>query len=476
MKKSLKNIHMLGICGTGMGSLAGLLIESGYKITGSDQNIYPPMSTQLSHLGIEPNKGFSADNINYMPDLAVIGNVITKDNPEIQEIIRNKIPYKSMPETLETIFLDKKESLVIAGTHGKTTTSNIVAWLLDYAGLNPSFLIGGVGLNFGKSYNLANGNHFVIEGDEYDTAFFDKGPKFLHYKPKHAIINEIEFDHADIYKNLEHIKDAFRKFIKLIPKNNFCIVNGDSKNVRDIVSSAKCKVITFGFSDNVDYKIKIIKTTSRGTEFQILYNNTLYELLSPLFGKHNLLNAVAGIALLHKIGLKIETLSDGLKKFEGVKRRQEVLSVSNQITVIDDFAHHPTAIRETLWALKNRYPDGKLWAIFEPRSNTTRRKIFQKELAKAFNNADKVIISKVYNAEKLNEKEKLDTTKLVQNIHDNGIDAYSIEDTKNIIEFIVRSISPSDVIVIMSNGAFNNIHEDLIKNINKRKFFLTDEE
>lgn len=488
---------MLGICGTGMGSLAGLLKAKGYTVTGTDEAIYPPMSTQLEALGIKPNVGYGANNLEPGPDLVIVGNVITKDNPEVKAVMERQIPYLSMPQAVSQIFLEGKESIVITGTHGKTTTANILAWLLNYAGADPGFLIGGVGINFGTSYRYANGKYFVIEGDEYDTAFFDKGPKFLHYRPKYAIISSIEFDHADIYKNLGQIKGSFAKFLEIIPTDGLCVVSADAAEITDILYHAHCKVVTYGFSEQAEYRIvchcerpKDAKQSPAGkvtpgdcfgadaprndmradNRFAITNSGAKHEFATPIAGRHNLSNTAAALALLMEIGIDAGILAEGLKTFKGVKRRQEVRGVISSITVIDDFAHHPTAIRETIQAVKARYRSGRVWAIFEPRSNTTRRNIFEKELASSLGEADNAIIAGVFHAEGIPKGDRLNPEAVVRAISDRGCSAHFIPQTAYIVEFVVRNVLPGDTILVMSNGAFDNIHEKIIDGLKKRKF------
>jgi len=458
---------MLGICGTGMGSLAGLLHAKGFHVTGSDKNVYPPMSTQLEEMGIKPFEGYSAENLKNRPDLAVIGNVITKDNPEAKEIIKEDIDYLSMPEALAKFFLKDKKSIVVAGTHGKTTTANLVAWLLEYAEKQPGFLIGGVGLNFMKSYRFGSGEFFVTEGDEYDTAFFDKGPKFLHYKPDFAIIGTIEFDHADIYRDLEHIKDSFKSFVSKIPSKGIIVTNGDSKTNIEILKKAKCKVVTYGFGNNAEYRIKDFNPETG--DFKIAKDKDEASFSTPLIGRHNLLNACAAITLLLELGIDYNVLIGGLAQFRGVKRRQEIRGIENDITVLDDFAHHPTAIKGTIEAVKERFPDTNVWAIFEPRSNTTRRNTFQDLLPDALKGADKVIIAGLFNPEAIPEEERLKPEKVIHEINSSGTEAFYIQKTGEIISKVAKEVLRGDVILIMSNGAFDNIHERILEKLRKKQ-------
>lgn len=449
-----------------MASLAGLLKAKGYRVTGTDTATYTPMSTQLELLGIKPSIGYDPVNLDPRPDLVIIGNVIRRDNLEARATIEKQIPYLSMPQALSELFLKDKESIVVTGTHGKTTTSNIIAWLLEYAGTKPSFLIGGVGINFGESYKLAGGKYFVTEGDEYDTAFFDKGPKFLHYRPKYATITSIEFDHADIYKDLAQIKRSFTRFIEIIPTDGLCIINADSNEIPDILKGAHCKIATYGFSAHADYRIS--SQDRAGTKFTIFHAGKESDFTMALAGRHNGSNAVAALALLTELGVDDHILSKGMALFKGVKRRQEVRGVVNSVTVIDDFAHHPTAIRETIDAIRARYAHGRLWAIFEPRSNTSRRNIFEAELASSFKNADKTIIADVFHATDIPEAERLKPETVVEAINNHGGSAYFIPGTDNIVEFVVNNAVQGDTILVMSNGAFDNIHEKLITGIGKK--------
>lgn len=472
MKNGGKHIHMLGICGAGMGALAGLLVAKGFKVTGSDKTAYPPMSDQLKELGIDIKIGFRPENIGLKTDLVIIGNVIRKDNPEAVAVIEKKIPYMSMPKAVAEFFLKDKISLVVTGTHGKTTTTNILAWLLEYAGKKPSFLIGGAGLNFGTSYRYTDGKYFVIEGDEYDTAFFDKGPKFLHYRPFGAIIGSVEFDHADIYRDLEHVKSSFEKFIKLPPKDGVLVANADYKNVIDILGYAKCTCLRYGYSTNCGGTIELIGEEGDFTAFNINYHGKKIKFLSPLMGRHNVSNAAAAIILLLGLGFEPKILVEGLKLFKGVKKRQELKGCINGVMIIDDFAHHPTAIKETIDAVRSRF-GGKIWAIFEPRSNTSRRNIFQEELALAMGSADNAIIAGVFHSEDIPKAERLDPVAVIAGIN-KGTEgkgprqrAWYLPTADEIVEFLKDKVTRGDVLLVMSNGAFDNIHEKLMKMLDR---------
>lgn len=454
---------MLGISGTGMASLAGLLKAKGYTVTGSDIASYPPMSTQLERMGISPSIGWSEKNLVPAPDLVIIGNVIRRDNPEAQGVIKRKLPYLSMPKAVAEIFLKDKQSIVVAGTHGKTTTSHLIAWLLEYAGKDPSFLIGGVGLNFGEGFKLGGGDYFVIEGDEYDTAFFDKGPKFLHYKPRYAIINSIEFDHADIYKDLYHIKTSFEQFAKIIQKDGLLAINGDSETVKSVAKSTASRVLSWGFCNGVDYRISGITCKGGLTRFTLSHKNTNISFESPLVGRHNISNASSAIILLREMGIPDKVLAEGVKLFKGVKRRQEVRATINGITLIDDFAHHPTAIAETIDAVRMNYPGRKIFGIFEPRSNTARRNIFEVELVRALGKADVAIIAEVFHSSDIKEDERLNPQKVADAVNKNGGEAHFISRTDEIAAFTAGRAEPGDIVLIMSNGDFDNINEKLIQ-------------
>jgi len=462
--KNIKYIHMLGICGTGMGSLACLLKEAGYKVTGSDENVYPPMSTQLEQAGIQTFQGYKPENLaQQRPDIVIIGNVISRGNPEGESVISSGIKYLSMPQAVAELFIKDKHSIVIAGTHGKTTTSTLCAWLIEKSGKSPSFLIGGVGQNFGSSARIGSSDYFVIEGDEYDTAFFDKGPKFLHYRPKSLILTPVEFDHADIYRDLDHVLSSFRKLIDIMPKDGLVCACTDSQNVAGLIKNAKCKVVTYGFSDVADYVPKNIVDKQAGSSFDIFHKGEkIGNFDAPFYGKHNIQNAAGVIALLCELHFPIDRISQGLETFRGIKRRQEIRGRANGVTVIDDFAHHPTAIRETIQSVRSHYSNGRLISVFEPRSNTSRRNIFQHEFAKSFAGTDIAVIANVHRADKLEESERLDIKLLIDEMNSLGFRAFHFDTTEKIVEFVAKEAKKEDVVLIMSNGGFDNIHERLL--------------
>jgi len=419
------------------------LKEKGFEVSGSDHALYPPMSDQLADLKIPVFSGFRAENIEKAtPDLVVVGNAVSKNNEEVGEVERRKIPMLSMPQALHQFFLKDRISIVVAGTHGKTTTAGLLSWMLERLGFSPGFFVGGMLKNFGRSFQVGSGKYFVVEGDEYDTAFFDKGPKFLHYAPQILILNAVEFDHADIYRDLEHLLQSFRQLIALLPKDGLIVVDGENENARRLVQEAACRVIAKNLSEAPSLK-------------------------SPLMGRHNQKNLLAVVAVLQHLGVSLEKIQEALLEFQGVKRRQEILATVRGVTVIDDFAHHPTAVRETLLAIRTKYPRGRLWAIFEPRSNTTRRKVFQEEFARAFDSADKIIIAGVYLAEKIPEGERLDPAYLAAEIQARGQEAAFLPMVDDIVVKISQEVKNGDIVCLMSNGAFSGIHQKIVKKLSE---------
>src|ERR1017187_4217713 len=379
-----KHIYLIGICGTAVASLAGMLKQRGFRVTGSDAAAYPPMSDFLAELGIPVAQPFDARNLEPVPDLVVVGNAISRGNAELEHILDQRIPFCSLPQLLHEEFLRGKEVLVVAGTHGKTTTTSMLAWIFHTAGMQPSFLIGGIAENFGSSFHLGQGKHFILEGDEYDTAFFDKGPKFLHYFPDAVILTSVEFDHADIYKNLEEVKTAFARLVNLIPRRGLLLAWDGHSNVGECASHAFCRVERYGFKQQSGWRVVDVEYTPDLTSWRVLRDGEPWgDFAFPLAGEYNVLNATAAAALAANYGIAKDAITEGLRSFRSVKRRLEVKAEVHGITIIDDFAHHPTAIAETLKALRTRYPCRRLWAILEPRSNTLRRKVFQDELARS---------------------------------------------------------------------------------------------
>ncbi len=464
-----EHIHMLGIGGTGMGSLARLFVEKGYRVTGSDEKLYPPMSDQLSELKIKIYEGYSPSNLEERPDLVVIGNVITKMNPEAQEVMRLGLSYRSMPQAVAEFFLKGKIPVVIAGTHGKTTTSTLLAWLFTSAGEDPGFLIGGVGKNFGKSAHAGGGRIFVIEGDEYDTAFFDKGPKFLHYLPQAVLLTSIEFDHADIYRDLDHVKESFRKLMAILPPDGLLVCNGEDANVMEAAKLAKGRVVTYGLNEGFNYYPKNVAASEEGMSFEIAGPGTPVTLKTGMSGAHNLANIVGAVALLSEYGVGIAKIKRGLETFEGVKRRQEIVGEVKSVVVVDDFAHHPTAVAKTIEAMRQRYPERRIWAVFEPRSNTSRRNVFRDGFIDALSKADRVLIGGIFRSDKIPESERLDVQSVADTLMRKGIDAHYIPRSDNLLEFALRNISAEDVVLFMSNGAFDDLPRRLFEGLKRRR-------
>jgi UDP-N-acetylmuramate: L-alanyl-gamma-D-glutamyl-meso-diaminopimelate ligase len=448
-----------------MSALAGMLQTRGFRVTGSDQNVYPPMSTQLEALGIDLRQGFSPDHLADHPDLIVVGNAVSRANPEVQAMLAQDIPFLSFPQALAEFFLVDRHPIVVVGTHGKTTTASLMAWVLESAGLDPSYMIGGIPHNFGTNYKLGNGAFFVVEGDEYDTAFFDKGPKFLHYRPRTAILTSVEFDHADIYRDLDHVKEAFRRFVHILPPDGYLAAGVEFPHVVDLVASAPCRWEGYGFAAQAHWRAAHVAMDETATRFVVQHQHQrLGPIRSALVGHHNIQNALGVIAVASHLGLSCDAIRDGLQSFAGVKRRQELRGVVRQITVIDDFAHHPTAIRETLAALRARYHGRRLWAIFEPRSATSRRATFQQEFIGAFAKADRVVIAALFNPDGIPSDVRLSPERLAHEIACQGAkDAVYLPEVDAIVDHVATGARAGDVVVIMSNGGFGGIHEKLLE-------------
>jgi UDP-N-acetylmuramate: L-alanyl-gamma-D-glutamyl-meso-diaminopimelate ligase len=465
-----QKVHLIAIGGVGMASLAGLLREAGFIVAGSDQDLYPPMSVMLEKIGIRVEPGFRPENLNWSPAFAVVGNAVSRDNPEVQELIRRKIPYLSFPETLGRLFLPGKHSIVIAGTHGKTTTSSLVAWILHHSGRRPSFLVGGVPRNFGQGFQLGDGEVFVVEGDEYDTAFFDKGPKFLHYQPKSVLLTGLEFDHADIYRNLDQVKQAFWKLVNLIPQSGVLFYNADDPNLREIASGANRRKISYALENDATWRAERISTVQDGTSFDVvLEGNVLFRSHLPLLGLHNVSNALGALAVVWSLGLQGHDIEAALPTFRGVERRLERLGEVSGVTLFDDFAHHPTSVRVTLEALRTIYPHERLWAVFEPRSNTSRRRVFQREFVHAFLPADRVILAGVFHPEKLPAEERLSTLLLAEDLRLKGKNAQTIVDVDAICQYLIKELRVGDVVVMLSNGGFGGLRGKLLAALNTVK-------
>ena len=464
--EDVRSIHIIAICGTGMGALAGMLKEAGFKVTGSDHHVYPPMSTFLAEQGIQVASGFQAKNLFHRPDLVVVGNAVSKDNPEVEAMFGMGLPFCSFPQAMNRFFVNEKVALPIIGTHGKTSTSALLAWVLSIAGLDPSFMIGGILKNFDRNYNIGSGPYFVVEGDEYDTAFFDKGPKFLHYTPSRAILTGVEFDHADIYRDLDHVKQAFIDFVTAMPEEALLVACDETSTVRELAARAPCWVATYGFEERSPWRLESMRFDPPWTYFEVTIRGEPFGTFrTPLMGRHNALNALAVIAVADDLRIPKDLISRALETFEGIKRRQEVRGIKRGITVIDDFAHHPTEVRETLAAARSFYANNRLVAVFEPRTNSSMRKVFQKVYPKSFDDADLVCIRKPPLLEKIPADERFSSEELTRDLKDRGKEAHYFPDTETIIDYLVSDAKPDDVILIMSNGGFENIHERLLKRL-----------
>jgi UDP-N-acetylmuramate: L-alanyl-gamma-D-glutamyl-meso-diaminopimelate ligase len=463
----MSHIHLSGICGTAMASLAGLLQLKGHRITGSDKAAYPPMSDLLRELGIPVMEPYAEANLDPTPDLVVIGNALSRGNPEVERVLDERISFTSMAALLREEFLKGRESLVVAGTHGKTTTTSMLAWIYQVAArempaLEPSFLIGGVAENFGTSFQLRATRTFVVEGDEYDTAFFDKGPKFLHYFPDALILTHVEFDHADIYADLDAVKTAFKRLVNLIPRRGLIVAYDGSANVTECVERALCRVERYGFTETAAWQIRNPRIESGFTRWEVWRAGALWtELAMHLAGEHNALNATAAAALASDRGVSKETIAAALLSFKSVKRRLEIRAEIGGVTVIEDFAHHPTAIRETLRALRAVYPQSRLWAILEPRSNTLRRKVLEADLVASLRLADRVVLAGVYQQQRIPDAERLHPEDVIEQLKEQGTEAELLPDVDAIVRGVAPKVAPGDVVAILSNGGFDGIYEKL---------------
>ena len=441
-----------------MGSVASALRERGFVVTGSDENIYPPMSTFLETRGVALNQGYRAENLPERVDVVVIGNAITRGNPEVEAVLNRKLYYLSLPETLKQFFLRGRHNLVVTGTHGKTTTTALLAWILTSAGFKPSYMIGGIPKNLGQGALFNDSKYFVIEGDEYDTAFFDKRSKFIHYLPELLVMNNIEFDHADIFHNLDEIKLSFRRLVNIVPQNGMVLLNGDDPNCVEVAQNCLAPLVEVGFSPNCAQRIRDVAYSAAGSCFTL--GEDRFEL--PLIGEFNVRNAAMAISAAKFYQVPNEKIQKALRKFEGIARRQEVRGEARGVKVIDDFGHHPTAITQTMHALRHRYPGHRIWAVFEPRSNTTRRAVFQQQLPDAFSLADGVFISEVAKLEQIPEAERLNPEEVVEAIAKSGRPAFYEKNAEAIIERLIPMVQQNDVVAIFSNGGFDRIHEKLL--------------
>jgi UDP-N-acetylmuramate: L-alanyl-gamma-D-glutamyl-meso-diaminopimelate ligase len=468
----MKHIHMIGIGGSAMAPLAGMLRERGYKITGSDAGVYPPASTLLESLGIQYATAFDAKHLTPAPDLVVVGNAISRGNVEVEEMLDDKLPHKSLPEILEEEFLPGKHSIVVSGTHGKTTTTAMLAWIFHVAGKHPNFLVGGVAENFGKSYGLAGGPEFILEGDEYDSAYWDKAAKFLHYQPDDLIITSVEFDHADIYTDFETYQVAFKRLVNLVPRRGRVIVWGDAgagEAPLKVTEKAFCPVITYGFEPGNDWIASEVAGVDDKMRFRVHYKGELYgEFLLAASGRHNVLNALAALIVAQGRGIRAEALQQALATFQSVKRRMDVKGEIGKVLVVDDFAHHPTAIRATIEAARLRWPGRRLWAVLEPRSNSMRRRVFQDALPQALALGDRVILGGVHRSGQLSEEQRLDPETVAGAVRELGKDARVLPSADAIADFLAAEAQPGDLLLVMSNGSFDGLCEKLLKRLPAR--------
>lgn len=470
MKASIKNIkagahiHMMGICGTAMASLAGLLKDRGFQVTGSDLNPYPPMSTQIEAMGISIMRPYKKENLMPKPDFVVVGNVISASNEEAQEMVRLDLPFCSLPEAMGELIIADKSSFVVSGTHGKTTTTSLLSWVAETCGQQPGFLIGGIPKNFSQSFRNPKSNTFVIEGDEYDTAYFDKVPKFIHYKPQHVILTSVEFDHADIYKDFDAVKAAFHRLVGLIPSAGSLVYWGDDKNVCEIAKLSKIeRNYSYGFSNECDYCVKILEQKDGFTSFEVSFKSEALGVFRTIMtGNYNILNATAVVAQAHNQNWDFASVQKAMSTFTGVKRRQEILGEPNGVLVIEDFAHHPTAVKETVKGIKTRYAGRKVFAVFEPRSATSRRKVFQKDYVQAFQVADEIILAEAFDQAKISEADRFSVAELVQDLKTSGKSALAFHTADEIVKSLKSEAKSSDVILIMSNGGFDGIYQKLL--------------
>jgi UDP-N-acetylmuramate: L-alanyl-gamma-D-glutamyl-meso-diaminopimelate ligase len=469
-----KHVHLIGICGSAMASLAGMLQTKGYRVTGSDAAAYPPMSDLLKALGILIMEPYAEKNLSPRPDLVIVGNAISRGNLELEAVLDQRIPFRSLAETIQHEFLPGKDSLVVAGTHGKTTTTSMLAWIYEVASKTqpevvPSFLIGGIAENFGTSFHVREGKPFILEGDEYDTAFFDKAPKFMHYFPDGLILTHVEFDHADIYENLAAVKTAFRRLVNLVPRRGRLIAYDGSTNVDECIARAFCAVERYGFKPGSAWQLRDLTHNNHGSNWKISRSGKKWlEVRLPLAGEHNALNATAAAALAAGQGIHPDSIVEALSTFRSVKRRLEVRAVAAGVTIIDDFAHHPTAIRETLKALRAAYPGQRLWAVLEPRSNTLRRNVFERELVESLSLADGIVVAGVFKQESIPEAERMHPDKVVAALVSGGHDATLYATADDIVQGLVPRLKPGDVVAILSNGGFDRIYEKLPQQLERR--------
>ena len=465
----LETIHIMGICGTAMGSLAGMLVDAGFEVTGSDTATYPPMGDFLASLGIQVMEGFNAENLDHNPDLVVVGNVVRSVYDEAQALVEKDLPYCSFPHLLGELVLHEARSIVVAGTHGKTTTTAITTWLAQAANMSPGWLVGGVVLGLDRSAHKGAGKLFIIEGDEYDTAFFDKRPKFLHYRANTAILTSVEFDHADIYRDLDHVKESFTALVESLPEDGLLIARWDDPNVRSVAQEAACTIWKYGPGMEWSGEILSVNHETGTMRFCVRRDDvTVLEADTSLVGEHNLWNQVAAVAALVREGLEPKSIAQGFSSFQGIRRRQELRGTPGEVAVVDDFAHHPTAVSVTLDALRMKFGGRRIWAVFEPRSNTSRRNVFQAEYAAAFATADRVIIAATSDCSGIAEEERMDFNALAADLRAQGQEAIALDRLDEIVATLSANVMEGDVVALLSNGSFGGIHELLLTSLESR--------
>jgi UDP-N-acetylmuramate: L-alanyl-gamma-D-glutamyl-meso-diaminopimelate ligase len=461
--QQIKSVHFIGIGGTAMASVAAAMQQKGFQVSGSDQNVYPPMSTFLAERKIDVRTGYAEQHLAHKPDLVVIGNAISRGNAEAEAVLDKKMRYCSLPELLKEYFIRGKRSLVVSGTHGKTTTTSLLTWVFEHNGFKPSFLIGGIPHNFGEGARFTDSEWFIIEGDEYDTAFFDKRSKFVHYLPEVAIVNNLEFDHADIFENVGAIQTSFKRFINLIPRNGQLLANGDDANLAPLLNVTHCPVKRFGLGEQNAVRAFNVRLGPTASEFE----TPSAKFHINLVGELNVRNALAVVACAKHCGLKNSQIQSAFDTFKGIRRRMEIRGIAGGVTIVDDFGHHPTAIRETLRALRIKYPTNKVWAVFEPRSNTTRRNVFQSELASAFADANAVVVSQVARLEQLAPGERLDPERLMKDLETQGKPAAYLPDADSIVAHLKQNTRGGDIVCVFSNGGFGDIHAKLLRTLGR---------
>ena len=462
------HIHLIAVCGVGMASLAGLLKGQGYRVTGSDQNVYPPMSTYLAQAGIDVQNGFDAQHLADRPDLVIIGNAVSRGNPEAEAVLDSNIPYLSFPQALGKFLIGTRQSIVVTGTHGKTTTTALAAWVLKRAGLDPGFFVGGVPLNFGSGWHRGESDQVVLECDEYDSAFFDKGPKFLHYRPKSVILTSVEFDHADIYRDLDHLKEAFRSLARLVPASGLLVACYDYPAVREVVKAGSCRVVSYGDDEICDWTVRNIRADGRRSYFDPCFREVSEGIVElGAIGRHNVKNALGVYVLARELGMDRSNLLEGFASFSGVKRRQEFKGEKRGVLVIDDFAHHPTAVAETIKAVRDAFSGRRVWAIFEPRSNTSRRNVFEREFSLALSLADRVVVSNLHQPDKIPEAERLSVERVVDAINQSAgrEQAVAINGADKIAAHVSTRATVGDIVLVMSNGAFDGVQDKILSGL-----------